>query len=198
MAPCPCSVTAPESAVIRHLPNAICLLRIALVWPIVAAIERGAWSSALTLFVIAAVSDGLDGYLAKRFGWTSDLGRVLDPVADKLLLVAVFLACTWQGLVPAWLAAAAIARDVMIGAGSLVFRMWFGPLQGHPTALSKVNTALQIIVIVGAMSQATFAWPLAEPLFVLAGLTLMTTLCSGADYLTRFWRRAWALTAPTR
>lgn len=183
---------------LRHLPNAICLLRIALVWPIVVAIERGAWSSALTLFVIAAVSDGLDGYLAKRFGWTSDLGRVLDPVADKLLLVAVFLTCTWQGLVPAWLAAAVIARDVMIGAGSLVFRVWFGPLQGHPTVLSKVNTALQIVVIVGAMSQATFELSLAEPLLVLAGVTLITTVCSGADYLTRFLRRAWALTAPTR
>lgn len=183
---------------LRHLPNAICLMRIALVWPIVVAMERGDWTSALGLFVLAAVSDGLDGYLAKRNGWTSDVGRVLDPVADKLLLVAVFLGCTWQGLVPPWLAAAAIGRDVMIGVGSVVFRLWFGPLQGHPTVLSKVNTALQIVVIVSAMTQAAFALPLAEWLLVLAGLTFVTTVGSGGDYLVRFWRRAWALAAPVR
>ena len=78
----------------RHLPNLICLLRIALIWPIVIALERGQDLAALGLFVAAAVSDGLDGYLAKRCGWTSDFGRFLDPLADKLLLVVVFVACT--------------------------------------------------------------------------------------------------------
>lgn len=178
----------------RHLPNAICLVRIALVWPVFAAIERGELTLALILFAVAAVSDGLDGYLAKRFHWTSDLGRFLDPLADKLLLVAVFLACVWQGLVPLWLAVAAIARDVMIGGGALVFRLWFGPLGGHPTVVSKVNTALQIAVLVFAMIDGAGHVDLQGLVFVLAVLTLMTTVWSGADYIARFLRRAWALT----
>lgn len=181
--------------VLRHLPNAICLVRIALVWPVFAAIERRELTLALALFAVAAVSDGLDGYLAKRFHWTSDLGRFLDPLADKLLLVAVFLACIWQGLVPLWLAVPAIARDVMIGGGALVFRLWFGPLHGHPTVVSKVNTALQIAVLVFAMIDGAGRADLQGLVFVLAVLTLVTTVWSGIDYIARFLRRAWVLTS---
>ena len=103
----------------RHLPNLICLARIALIWPIIAALSVGRHELALGLFVVAAVSDGVDGFLAKRFNWTSQLGKFLDPLADKLLLVAVFISGSWAGLVPWWLAAAAIARDLVIGGGAL-------------------------------------------------------------------------------
>ena len=133
---------------LRHLPNAICLARIALTLPVVAALGRGDYWLALVVFSVAALSDGLDGYLAKRFNWTSDLGRILDPLADKILLVAAFLACAWAGLVPTWLAAAAIARDVMLVGGAVIFRFWFGPLPGHPSIVSKVNTGLQIAVVI--------------------------------------------------
>ncbi len=76
----------------------------------------------LVLFIIAAVSDGLDGYLAKRFNWTSELGRVLDPLADKVLLIAVFITAAWLDIAPWWLAAVAIARDLVIGFGALIYR----------------------------------------------------------------------------
>ena len=76
----------------RHLPNLICVARIALIWPIVWALLASNYELALLLFAVAAVSDGLDGYLAKRFGWTSELGKALDPLADKLLLISVFVA----------------------------------------------------------------------------------------------------------
>ena len=75
----------------RHLPNIICLARIALIWPIVVALQSGESDLAVLLFMVAAVSDGLDGYLAKRFGWTSEFGKFIDPLADKLLLVVVFV-----------------------------------------------------------------------------------------------------------
>src|SRR5271170_1739301 len=119
----------------RHLPNLICLLRIALIWPVLAGLHAGAPLVALALFIAAAISDGLDGYLAKRFSWTSNLGRFLDPLADKLLLVVVFVESAWLGLVPWWLTAAVVARDVMIGVGALIFRLWFGPLHGRPTLI---------------------------------------------------------------
>jgi cardiolipin synthase (CMP-forming) len=163
---------------VRHLPNVICLIRIALVWPIVAALQSGAHLAALVLFVAAAVSDGLDGYLAKRFHWTSELGKFLDPLADKLLLMAVFIESAWLGLVPWWLTAAVVARDVLIGMGALVYRLWFGPLHGRPTPLSKVNTAYSVL-----------------PRTLLASGTLLvfsTTVISGMNYVLSFTRRAWA------
>lgn len=180
-------------SLLRHLPNAICVLRIVLTVPAVLAISRGDHGMALAYFAIAAVSDGLDGYLAKRNGWTSELGRFLDPLADKLLLVAVFIACAWNGLVPAWLAAAAIARDLMIGGGALIYRLWFGPVNGHPIVLSKVNTALQIAVVVAALLAAAIDWPWAWLQQVLALAMLATTVASGAAYLSMFFRRAWTI-----
>ena len=131
----------------RHLPNLICLVRLLLIWPIVRALHAGAELAALMLFIAAAVSDGVDGYLAKRFGWTSELGKFLDPLADKLLLMTVFVECAWLGLVPWWLTAAVVARDVLIGLGALIFRLWFGPLRGRPTLISKVNTAAQLLYV---------------------------------------------------
>ncbi len=177
----------------RHLPNLICLVRILLVWPIVMALQRGAYVPALALFVVASLSDGLDGFLAKRYGWTSDLGRVLDPIADKLLLVAVFVAATWAGLVPWWLTAAAIARDLLLGVGALTYRIWFGPFHGRPSAISKLNTLLQMLVLCSALLGAAFAVPPTEVTYALAALALCTTLASGADYVHRCFGQAWRL-----
>jgi cardiolipin synthase (CMP-forming) len=176
---------------VRHLPNLICLVRIALIWPIVAALNAGAMPLALALFVAAAVSDGLDGYLAKRFSWTSELGKFLDPMADKLLLITVFVASAWLGLVPWWLAAAVVARDVMIGLGALIFRLWFGPLRGRPTVLSKINTGLQLMYVMLVMLNAASGAPPREILDAVAALTLATTVVSGLHYVGRFTRRVW-------
>jgi cardiolipin synthase (CMP-forming) len=178
---------------VRHLPNLICLARIALVWPTVAALHAGDYSLAVVLFVIAAVSDGLDGYLAKRFGWTSELGKFIDPLADKMLLVAVFVTTTWLGLVPWWVATAAIARDVMIGLGALIFRLWFGPLRGRPTIVSKINTLFQLGYLLAVMMGAAFDFPPVEIIAALAVITFITTVLSGFDYLFAFTRRAWDL-----
>jgi cardiolipin synthase len=180
----------------RHIPNLICLLRIALIGPILSALHAGEHLTALVLFIVAAVSDGLDGYLAKRFSWTSNLGRFLDPLADKLLLVAVFVATAWLGLVPWWLTAAVVARDVMIGLGALVFRVWFGPLHGRPTLISKINTAAQLLYVMLVLLNAAARVPPREVLDACALLTLATTVISGWHYLNAFTRRAWWLPAP--
>ena len=181
----------------RHLPNLICLIRLALIWPIVRALHAGADLAALVVFIAAAVSDGLDGYLAKRFDWTSELGKFLDPLADKLLLVAVFIECAWLGLVPWWLTAAVVARDVMIGLGALIFRLWFGPLRGRPTVLSKVNTAAQLLYVMLVLLHAAAGVPPPEILDACALLTLATTVLSGVHYILTFTRRAWTQPART-
>lgn len=180
----------------RHLPNFICLIRIALIWPIATALAAGSMPSALALFVVAAVSDGLDGYLAKRFNWTSELGKFLDPLADKLLLVAVFVESAWLGLVPWWLTAAVVARDVMIGLGALVYRLWFGPVRGRPTVLSKFNTALQLLYVMLVMLDAATGVPPRELLDAAAALTLASTVLSGLHYVATFTRRVWTPARP--
>jgi cardiolipin synthase len=176
---------------VRHLPNLICLLRILLVWPVVRALHAGNDLQALGYFLAAAISDGLDGYLAKRFGWTSELGKVLDPLADKLLLVVVFVEGAWLTLIPWWLTAAVVARDVLIVLGALVYRAWFGPLHGRPTVISKINTGAQLIYVMLIMLAGALQIPPREVLQASALIVLATTVVSGTHYVVTFTRRAW-------
>lgn len=180
---------------LRHLPNLISLLRILLVVPVVQYLLDGRYEMALLLFGVAAVSDGVDGFLAKHFNWTSRLGKFLDPLADKLLLVAVFVTASWGGLVPWWVAALAIARDVVIAGGAVIFRLWFGPLDGRPTLLSKVNTGAQILCLLAAILYAAEGLPPHAVVATLAVAAAITTVASGVDYTRAFVRRAWAITA---
>jgi cardiolipin synthase len=177
---------------LRHLPNFICLVRIALIWPTIVALDAGEYWAALALVAVCAVSDGLDGWLAKRFNWTSHLGRILDPLADKLLLVALFLTATWINLIPWWLTAVAVARDVLIGSGALLYRVIWGPLHGRPTILSKINTGMQLAVSLAAILGAACELPTREMVTALAIVTVLTTVVSGADYVVVFTRRALA------
>jgi cardiolipin synthase len=177
---------------LRHLPNFICLVRIALIWPTIDALYSGEYWLALGLVFVCAVSDGLDGWLAKRFNWTSHLGKILDPLADKLLLVALFLTATWMNLLPWWLTAVAVGRDVMIGFGAVIYRFWFGPLHGRPTIISKINTGMQLTVALAAILGAALGLAADEMVTALSIVTLLTTIISGADYLAAFTRRALA------
>jgi cardiolipin synthase (CMP-forming) len=182
---------------VRHLPNLICLARIALIWPIVWALLAANYDLALLLFAVAAVSDGLDGFLAKRFGWTSELGKALDPLADKFLLISVFVVAAKIGLVPWWLTITAVARDVMIVLGALVLRLWTGPLHTRPSVISKINTLLQLTYLLGVITHAAGFWPPPAFLAALALLTVVTTLLSGVNYATDFVRTAWGARSRT-
>src|ERR1700739_3471114 len=122
----------------RHIPNVISAIRILLVAPIAVARAERQFVTAILLFGAAALSDAADGYLAKRFGWQSELGAVLDPLADKALLVAIFVTLSLMQLVPLWLMAAAVARDVIIVSGAAAYRVFVGPLTAHPSLISKI------------------------------------------------------------
>ena len=139
---------------LASLPNLLCVMRILLAIPIVWALVNGFYGWTLLLFVIAAVSDGLDGFLAKHYGWTSEVGKVLDPVADKLLLVSVIITLTLVGRVPLWLTVVVVSRDVIIGAGAGVYKWLFGPVEGQPTAASKVNTFFQLSYVILVVASA--------------------------------------------
>jgi cardiolipin synthase len=175
---------------LRQLPNLICLGRIVLLWPILAALAVHAYGWAAVCFAIAGVSDLLDGGLAKRFGWTSELGKWLDPVADKCLLVTVFVVAAWAGLVPRWLTAVVVARDVMIALGALTYLAWLGPLEGRPTLASKLNTLVQLAYLLGVLMYKAIGFPPVELLLLGTWITLATSVLSGLGYVVEYSRRA--------
>jgi cardiolipin synthase len=174
----------------RHLPNLICLLRIALIWPILRTLIGGQYDITLLLFFLAALSDGLDGFLAKRYHWTSELGRWLDPLGDKLLLVAVFLVATWYGLIPRWLTVLAVTRDVLIGTGAVVYRIGWGPLNGRPMISSKLNTLLQLLYVLLLVSNKASGFPGKSWVSALELPMSLTLLLSGFLYVREFTQRA--------
>ena len=172
------------------IPNAISLMRIALIVPILLFILRDEYPWALGLFVIAGFSDGLDGYLANRFGWTTRLGGLLDPVADKLLVAGMFITLAWVGQIPAWLAAIVILRDVVIFCGAVAYNFLIEPVQGEPSQISKLNTALELMFLLFVVSQAGFGWPDTITTTILGASILVTVVISGADYVWSWGRRA--------
>jgi cardiolipin synthase len=180
------------------VPNLICVLRMALTVPIVLLLAEGRFGYTLALFVLAAASDALDGYLAKTFGWTSDVGKWLDPLADKLLLVSVFITLACIGLVPVWLAAVAVARDVVIGVGAAVYKWLFGPLEGRPTVPSKINTLVQLLFVIVVVWRAAFPVFPEWVITALGALVLVTTVVSGVDYVQIYSRKAVAVSRTRR
>jgi cardiolipin synthase len=175
---------------VRHIPNIISVIRILLVVPIAMALGSGRLALAILLFGIAAVSDIADGYLAKRFGWQSELGGILDPIADKLLLATAFVTLSLLELVPLWLMAAAVARDVIIVLGAAAYRLFIGPLTAHPSLISKINTLCQGAFIIAVLSRAKFALPPEWLLTGLGALVFATVAVSGIDYVLVYGRRA--------
>jgi cardiolipin synthase len=161
-----------------------------LVWPVLVSMTRQNYQMTLLLFFVAAGSDGMDGFLAKRFNWTSELGKVLDPAADKLLLVCVFLLATWMGLIHQWLTAAAVARDVSICLGALAYRLGIGPLRGRPMISSKINTLFQVLCVLAVLAHAAFALPPDSIVQALQWVTLTTVAISGVAYVHEYSRRA--------
>jgi len=172
------------------LPNAISLLRIALVAPILLLILDGNFGWALALFVLAGFSDGLDGYLAVRFNWSTRLGGLLDPTADKLLITGMFITLAYTQNIPVWLAAVVILRDVIIVAGATAYNFIVKPVPGEPTRISKLNTALQMLFVLFVLSRAGFNWPDKITITVLGASILVTVVISGVDYVLSWSRRA--------
>ncbi len=172
------------------LPNAISLMRIVLVAPILLLILNGGYVWALALFFVAGFSDGIDGYLAKRFDWHTRLGALLDPVADKLLVAGTFITLAYTQHIPVWLVAIVILRDVIIIGGATAYNFIVEPVQGEPTRISKLNTALQLLFLLFVISRAGFGWPDKITITVLGASILITVVISGIDYVWSWANRA--------
>ncbi|MDA0654077.1 MAG: CDP-alcohol phosphatidyltransferase family protein [Proteobacteria bacterium] len=178
-----------------NAPNLISLVRLLAV-PLVVWLTlegHGVW--AFWVFVGAGVSDAIDGAIAKRFGLATDLGRYLDPIADKVLLVAVYVTLGSAGAVATWLVMLVVTRDALIVGGAMLSQARGHGVQIQPLLLSKVNTAMQIVLaaaLLGELAYGSFA-ELAAPWVkpVLVWTVAATTTASGIVYL---WR--WGAAAP--
>lgn len=168
------------------IPNAITLARLCAVPLAVWLMVQHRFQAAFWLFVAAGVSDAIDGLLARRTGAHSALGAALDPVADKALLVSVYVTLGLMGRLPDWLVILVVFRDVMIVGGVLVLYVLGSPPVMAPLLVSKVNTAAQIVLAALALGLEGFG--IAAPA-LLDGAVIMvaaTTLLSGAGYLRRW------------
>lgn len=175
---------------LRWLPNAISLMRIALIAPILLYIVNARFDLALLLFVIAGFSDGLDGWLAKRFDWGTRLGALLDPIADKLLVAGSFVTLAATGRIPTWLASVVVLRDVVIVGGAMAYSLLVSPIEGEPTRISKLNTALELLFVLFVLSRSGFGWPYDITITILGAAVLVTVFISGIDYVLSWSRRA--------
>jgi len=166
------------------IPNAITIARLFLAAPLAWTILADQPGLALQLCVVAAFSDALDGLLARRFRWRSRLGGLLDPMADKLMLLACYASLAAIGGAPVWLFWLVLGRDFVIVAGAVAYHNFVGPLDAEPSRLSKATTCLQIALAVALLAARLPA--VALPQWLLAGLSWATaapTLASGLHYV---------------
>ncbi|QTR49712.1 CDP-alcohol phosphatidyltransferase family protein [Candidatus Thiothrix anitrata] len=176
----------------EQIPNIITLIRIASIVPICWLLWRNDYALALILLVLAGLSDALDGFLARRYGWLTRLGAMLDPIADKLFVMAVFIVFGLKGALPWWLIGLVIGRDVVIVLGAMACRLLRGRLEICPLMISKLNTGLQVFLL-AIMLLHVALYPL--PWWITSGLqwgVAVTTVLSGAAYMILWGRYAFA------
>ena len=145
---------------------------------------------ALILFAVAGFSDGVDGFLARQFDWRSKLGAILDPLADKGLIVTTIIILGILGLIPWWLVGLMVLRDVVILVGAVFYFRLTGQIEMDPSLLSKLNTFLQIMLVIAVLWGIGFS-PIPEAAIeVLVIIVTASTLLSGVDYVIRWSHKA--------
>jgi cardiolipin synthase (CMP-forming) len=168
------------------LPNLITIARLVMVPLVIVTIGQGQWMAAFALFVAAGVSDAVDGYIAKRFDMRTELGAYLDPLADKALLVSIYVTLSITGVLPGWLAITVVSRDIMIVAAIILSRLMDRPVAIRPLFISKLNTAAQIAFAVLVLATKAFEIRTGQfedaAMFAVAALTI----ASAAAYLARW------------
>jgi cardiolipin synthase len=169
-----------------NIPNTLTLGRILLVPLLVWLIIDQEMLAAFLVFLLAGLSDAADGYLAKRFGWHTELGAYLDPIADKALLVTIYVALGLSGDLPVWLVIAVVSRDILIVGAVMLAWMMSRPITVKPLLVSKVNTCLQIALAGVVLGELGLGLGLDNLVWLLIWMTGAFTIISAGAY---FW--AW-------
>lgn len=170
------------------IPNLITLGRIILVPVVFWLLLQGKTQLAFAFFVVAGISDAIDGFLAKRFNWATELGAYLDPMADKLLIVCIFVALGVRGDLPSWLVIAVVTRDILIVMAVVLSWLMDHPVRIKPFIVSKANTLAQLVLASVVLADDGFNLGLASTRVVMIWVTASLTVASLAAYL-RAWLR---------
>jgi cardiolipin synthase len=178
-----------QAGIALSIPNLITLGRILLVPIVVWAISYpGMMWLAFVLFVVAGVSDGVDGFLAKRFGWTTELGAYLDPLADKALIVSIYIALGINDQIPKWIVILVVSRDILIVGGIMLSWLMGDPLKIKPLLVSKLNTVAQILFACVVLGSLGFDIDAEKVTLALMVVVACTTLLSVAAYVVEWMR----------
>jgi cardiolipin synthase len=171
-----------------NIPNIITLARIILVPVIVWAIASNQMEIAFAVFVLAGISDAVDGFLAKRFNMASELGALLDPLADKALLVSIYVALGIWGAVPRWIVILVVSRDIMIVTAVIVSWLFDKPIPMKPSMVSKLNTVAQVAFAALVLASLGFDFQdQTKPYdLILMGFVTVFTLVSVSLYLVEW------------
>jgi cardiolipin synthase len=171
-----------------NLPNAVTIGRFLLVPIVVWAIASAHMLFAFWLFVAAAVSDSIDGFLAKQLGMTSDFGAYLDPLADKAMLMSIYVSLSVAGLLPLWVVIAVVSRDVMILGAIVVSWLVEQPLEIHPLLISKLNTGAQFVLAALVLAANAFGFDAGYAYTAALAAVAALTGLSAAAYLVAWMR----------
>ena len=172
---------------LRHIPNLLSTFRIILVIPVVWTLLQGQLIWSLSLFILAGLTDLLDGWLARRQHWDTRVGGFLDAIADKILLIAVYISLWWLEIIPAWLLGLIIGRDMLIIVCTLLYRLQLKRLDPAPSKISKINTFMQISLAVLGINQLGL-WPI--PTDVLQNImytVVITIVLSTLGYINTWY-----------
>ena len=175
----------------RWIPNVLTCVRILLIAPFARALMVQDYRCALIIFAIASLTDGLDGFLARRFNWRSRFGAVADPLADKALLISAYLMLTYTSVFPLWLFALVLGRDLLIVGGALAYHYYIGRFDMEPSMPGKLNTLVQVCVVLGTI--IILAGLPVQPMWLNAGIWLVavSAVFSGVHYIVIWSGRAW-------
>lgn len=177
---------------LKHIPNILTIFRLALIAPFLLFLYQQNYEYSLYIFLLAGFTDGLDGWLARHFHWQTPLGSIIDPLADKLLVVSSFISLALIGKLPWWLVILVFLRDMSISIGVM---FWYYLIQKKldfvPTRLSKINTTFQLGLVTYCLFELAFHYvsPTLLKLFIL--ITAFTTATSYLDYMRIWVKNAW-------
>ena len=168
----------------RHIPNIITIARLILLLPFLYTLFNEYYKTCFIIFFFAGFTDGLDGFLARRYHWESKLGSILDPLSDKLFVACSYLSLGYLNQIPWWLVLAVLGRDIIIMGGVSLYQHICGSVNFHSTMLSKTNTVLQGCVVFAAVFQLGFT---KLPTLVFQSLIVVTTLTTAASCGHYIW-----------
>jgi cardiolipin synthase (CMP-forming) len=183
-------VSGFEDLTVRHVPNALTLLRFLLIPVVVALLAQRGYGAAFVVFFVSALSDFADGVIARRWNARTRFGAIADPLADKLTMLAVTFMLAVQGLLPLWLVAAIVLRDMVIVGGALAYHYVVGRYDMAPAFLSKLNTAIEFLTLAMVLGNTAGIFDASAAMPVLFALLMVTIVGSGLQYVWVWGGRA--------